>query len=185
MCADKQICYACMSNEVAIKESQPDNVGSCLSFLCQELGVMHHLLQETNYPHLQLWVQLKVLRKSHNRSIVFLLRCREMERRNRQKVKVNRTCECLDTQWRRTFKTLFVAALLITNSLSPFLWSVGKPGTRLIKIQSTRLSPPYMRKHKTLFCCFPLFSVWKSCWIKGVQRKLWKKFRCTLTCCII
>lgn len=40
------------------------------------------------------------------------------------------TCGCLDTQWRSTFKTLLVAALLITNSLSPFRWSVGKPGTR-------------------------------------------------------
>lgn len=50
-----------------ITENQPDNVGSCLSFLCQELWVMHHLLQEANYSHLQLCVQLKVLR---NNSIV-------------------------------------------------------------------------------------------------------------------
>lgn len=37
------------------------------------------------------------------------------------------TGECLDTQCLRTFRTLFVAARLITNSLSPFLWSVGNP----------------------------------------------------------
>lgn len=47
-----------------ITENQPDNVGSCLSFLCQELWVMHHLLQEANYSHLQLCVQLKVLRNN-------------------------------------------------------------------------------------------------------------------------
>lgn len=37
------------------------------------------------------------------------------------------TGECLDTQCLKTFRTLLVAARLITNSLSPFLWSVGKP----------------------------------------------------------
>lgn len=37
------------------------------------------------------------------------------------------TGECFDTQCLRTFRTLLVAARLITNSLSPFLWSVGKP----------------------------------------------------------
>lgn len=31
------------------------------------------------------------------------------------------TGECLDTQCLRTFRTLLVAARLITNSLSPFL----------------------------------------------------------------
>lgn len=43
-------------------DDPPDDVCSCLPFLCEELGVMHHLLQETNDPHLQLHVQLKVLR---------------------------------------------------------------------------------------------------------------------------
>lgn len=57
-----QIQYDCMCDEALITETQPDDVGSCLSFLCQELWVMHHLLQEANYPHLQLCVQLKVLR---------------------------------------------------------------------------------------------------------------------------
>lgn len=38
-----------------------------------------------------------------------------------------RTCECLDTQCRRTLRTRLVAARRITNSLSPFLWSVGNP----------------------------------------------------------
>lgn len=40
------------------------------------------------------------------------------------------TCECLETQCRSTFRTRLVAALRITNSLSPFLWSGGKPGGR-------------------------------------------------------
>lgn len=39
------------------------------------------------------------------------------------------TWECLDTQCLSTFRTRLVAALRITNSLSPFLWSVGKPET--------------------------------------------------------
>lgn len=46
--------------------------------------------------------------------------CREAKQRSC-------TCECLETQWRSTFSTLLVAALRMTNSLSPFLWSVGKP----------------------------------------------------------
>lgn len=50
------------SNQAMITENQPDNVGSCLSFLCKQLWVMHHLLQEADYSHLQLCVQLKVLR---------------------------------------------------------------------------------------------------------------------------
>lgn len=43
------------------------------------------------------------------------------------------TGECLDTQCLRTFRTLLVAARLITNSLSPFLWSVGKPAENMSK----------------------------------------------------
>lgn len=117
-----------------ITEKQPDNVGSCFSFLCQELWVMHHLLQEANYPHLQLCVQLKVLRNNSRVitqvQVSFKGTQRQKNQRKGQEARVNCTCECLVTQWRSTFKTRFVAALLITNSLSPFLWSVGKPGTR-------------------------------------------------------
>lgn len=51
------------------------------------------------------------------------------------------TCECLVTQWRSTFKTLLVAALLMTNSLSPFLWSVGKPAARTVTIRALLLYP--------------------------------------------
>lgn len=71
------------------------------------------------------------------------------KQRKRWRVKVIRTCECLDTQWRSTFKTLFVAALLITNSLSPFLWSVGKPGARFDKVTVKLTS--YTTEHYYLY----------------------------------
>lgn len=56
-------------------ENQPDNVGGCFSFLCKQLWVMHHLLQEANYSHFQLCVQLKVLRIHKRTTTVLLERC--------------------------------------------------------------------------------------------------------------
>lgn len=143
--ADKKMChiwlYALSSDDNG--KNQPDNVRSCLSFLCQELWVMHHLLQETNYSHLQLCVQLKILRNQqqqcHYRSVFLLERKEKKETNSKKDTEVYCTCECLETQWRSTFRTLFVAALLITNSLSPFLWSVGKPGSSLTKQHSFNL----------------------------------------------
>lgn len=61
--------------------------------------------------------------------LIVLLQKQKKKKKKRKESKF--TCECLDTQWRSTFRTLFVAALRITNSLSPFLWSVGKPGIRV------------------------------------------------------
>lgn len=122
---------------------------------------MHHLLQEANYPHLQLCVQLKVL-MNNSRGITEVLfglyRGRVMEKEFYEKVKC--TCECLETQWRSTFRTLFVAALLITNSLSPFLWSVGKPGSRFnkatVKVNSYNTDPQLSCNFTRLFiiCLF-------------------------------
>lgn len=51
-------------------EDLPDNIGSCLSLLCQQLWVVHHFLQEANYTHFQLWVQLKVLQIDTKRTTV-------------------------------------------------------------------------------------------------------------------
>lgn len=83
------------------------------------------------------WGPTQEQQRSHYRSVAFLLqKHRKKERKKETKEKeVNCTCECLETQWRSTFRTLFVAALLITNSLSPFLWSVGKPETRFNNIR--------------------------------------------------
>lgn len=64
-----------MCDQAMITGNQPDNVGSCLPFLCQELWVMHHLLQEANYPHLQLCVQLKVLKTHTGTTTESLQRC--------------------------------------------------------------------------------------------------------------
>lgn len=140
------VIHDCKSNQAMITENQPDNVGSCLSFLCKQLWVMHHLLQEANYSHLQLCVQLKVLRIHKWTTTVSLPKCYELfcccffilwghrktepNKKKKKERKGDCTCECLETQWRSTFRTRFVAALLITNSLSPFLWSVGKPGIK-------------------------------------------------------
>jgi len=75
------------------------------------------------------WGPTREQHQSHYRSVAFpLFFCKE-----REKVKYI-TCECLETQWRSTFRTRLVAALRITNSLSPFLWSVGKPAARLTKV---------------------------------------------------
>lgn len=78
-----------------ITEKQPDDVGSCLSFLCQELWVMHHLLQEANYPHLQLSVQLKVLRTNTGTAKAVSLQKCYFREKGKQKTC---TCECLETQ---------------------------------------------------------------------------------------
>lgn len=72
------VIHDCKSNQAMITENQPDNVGSCLSFLCKQLWVMHHLLQEANYSHLQLCVQLKVLRIHKWTTTVSLLKCYEL-----------------------------------------------------------------------------------------------------------
>lgn len=81
------------------------------------------------------WRPTQEQQQSHCRSVVFLLQWHnKINKKRKTEVKVNCTCACLETQWRSTFKTLFVAALLITNSLSPFLWSVGKPGTKFNRV---------------------------------------------------
>lgn len=92
--------YDCVCEDALVTESQPNNVGSCLSFLCQELRVMHHLLQETNYPHLQFRILLKVLRTHTGADEASSLRCRLLQRHmdKREERKVNFTCECLETQ---------------------------------------------------------------------------------------
>lgn len=75
------------NTSVIYQETRPDNIRSCLSFLCQELWVMHHLLQEANYPHLQLCVQLKVLRsnkQSRYRSLFFPFQKTQTDGKKRQ-----------------------------------------------------------------------------------------------------
>lgn len=73
--AGKQMCHIWLHvRSSGDNGNQPNNVGSCLSFLCQELWVMHHLLKEANYSHLQLCVQLKVLR-NNSRVITEVLFC--------------------------------------------------------------------------------------------------------------
>lgn len=153
--------------------NQPDDVGSCFSFLCQELWVMHHLLQEANNPHLQLCVQLKVLRtNTGTATTVPLQKCcftSTNAKKDRKKKlngkKVCCTCECLETQWRSTLRTRFVAALLITNSLSPFLWSVGKPGITFNKNDNSHFKAP-LPGYCSMFYYLALRSGKSSIWIR-------------------
>lgn len=79
-----------------IKEIPPDNVGSCLSFLCQQLRVVHHLFQKANYSNLQLCVHLKVLR--NHRLVTEVEADTHPVKDKSVLVKVKGTCECLVTQ---------------------------------------------------------------------------------------
>lgn len=73
--------------------NQPDDVCRRLSFLRQELWVVHHLLQEADDPELQLRVELKVLR-GDSRAVTGARGPREAAETNG----TIRTCGCLDTQ---------------------------------------------------------------------------------------
>lgn len=144
-----------------ITEVPPDNVGSCLSFLCQQLRVVHHLFQKANYSSLQLCVHLKVLRNHRlvTEVKVFYLKAETHPVQDKRVlVKGKGTCECLVTQWRSTFKTLLVAALLMTNSLSPFLWSVGKPAARTVTVRALFL---YTHTHTHSFLKYHLIIIIK------------------------
>lgn len=99
-----------------------------------------------------------------------------MEWKRKKIWEVKCTCECLDTQWRSTFKTLLVAALLITNSLSPFLWSVGKPWTSFGK-NSIKLICLYLNPLHWLWFCFSIFKKMSDCWICQIRLSYFKSYQ--------